>query len=278
MKYAVMTHTLAKQAPDGKADIEQVCRLAAELGLMAVDQIGLYGYDPHDIRKMADHYGVRIICYTFPADLNFPDAASRQRGLDAIRRGLEAAAVLGAEDIMLPFSAKTEYSRQEGRRNIIAGLRDAIALGRKAGIYVSIEHFPKAEAPFVVASEVLEATDAVPDLWVTFDSGNVFTGGDDPSQAFLAHRDRLRHVHFKDWHRLPPGRGRVPGLDGNSYEDALIGEGDIDYPALLRTMIASGYDRYIDIEYTGTKYSGEEATRRALDYLREVESAILSPA
>ena len=56
--------------------------------------------------------------------------------------------------------------------------------------------------------------------------------------------------------------------DGRYYFPALIGEGDIDSIATLRTLEELEYDGFINIEYENNKYPADEAIRRALDYLR----------
>jgi sugar phosphate isomerase/epimerase len=270
MNYALMTYTFARQTPGGKPDMVKLCRLARELGLDAMDQVHLYGYEPAEIRRIADDHGIRIVCYTFSVDLNFPDAAGRQPGLDALKAGIDVACTLGAPIIMLPICGKQGQTREQSRRNVLAGLREGVKFGQAAGVKVSVEHFPQAISPFIVSDDIEEALKTVPDLWVTFDSGNMVTGGEDPSYAFLRHKQRIAHAHFKDWSH--PAEGGMVGLDGKRYKGALIGEGIIDYKALVRTMAKAGYRGYIDIEYEGNDYTPEDATRRALDYLRSIET------
>ena len=273
MKYAMMTYTLSRQEPGGKPDMEKVCGLARRLGLDAMDQVTLYGYQPADIRRIADDHGIRIVCYTFDADINFPDADARRPGLEEIRRGLETANVLGAPLIMLPLGGKAPFTRDESRRNVIKGLREAVELGKEARVKVSVEHFSVATAPFIVSSDVNEALAAVGDLYVTFDDGNVLMGGEDPRDGFLKSKARIVHTHFKDWIFAPQGRDGRIGLDGRTYLPALIGEGLVDYPALLKTMRDAGYDGYINIEYEGNDYPADAAVGKALDYLRRVEKS-----
>ena len=269
----MMTYTIARQS-GGKADMVSVCKLANELGLDTMDQVHLYGYDPAEIRRIADDHGIRIVCYTFSADLNFPDAEGRAPGLEDLRAGVAAANVLGAPNIMLPIGGKEGQSRAESRRNVIEGLKEGVKIGEAAGVTVTVEHFPAANSPFIISSDFTEALAEVPEMGVTFDCGNCLTGGEDPCEAFLNSRDRIVHAHFKDWARMPAGSEGRAFLDGNVYEPALIGEGVVDYPALLATMKQAGYDAAIDIEYENNDYPADEACRRALDYLRGVEAQL----
>ena len=271
MNYALMTYTFARQTPGGKPDMVKLCKLTRELGLQAMDQVGLYGHDAAEVRRIADDHGVRIVCYTFFVDINFADAASRKPGLDELKRGVEIARALGAPAVMLPIGGKQGLTREQSRRNVIEGLREGARFGKAAGVKVSVEHFPQAISPFVVSDDVDEALKAVPDLYVTFDSGNMLTGGEDPCRAFLRHSRRIVHAHFKDWTRV--SEGGMAGLDGNRYKGALIGEGVVDYKRLVPTMVKAKYAGFVDLEYEGNDYTPEDATRRALDYLRSLEAS-----
>jgi len=272
VNYCLMTYTFARQMPDRKPDMAEICRLAREMDLDAMDQVHLYGYDASEVRRIADDHGVRIVCYTFGVDVNFPDAASRQPGLDELKRGIEIACILGAPAVMLPIGGKEGQTREESRRNVLAGLSDGVQFGKAAGVKITVEHFPQAASPFIVSDDIEEALQAVPEMRVTFDSGNMLTGGEDPCTAFLRHKDKIIHAHFKDWVRVTEEEGGLVGLDGNRYRGALIGEGILDYEKLVRTMTEAGYEGYVDIEYEGGDYPPDVATRRALDYLRSLEA------
>jgi len=179
--------------------------------------------------------------------------------------------VLGTDKVMLPITGKEGLSREESRRNVVAGLADAVALGKNAGVTVTVEHFPNRLSPFIVSSDVNEAIREVPDLRVTFDSGNVLTGGEDPAEGFARSHQYIVHAHFKDWALAPEGDG-MQGADGRWYTGALIGEGLLHYPSILATMRRFAYQGYVNIEYEGNRYTPEDAMLRALRVLRTWDS------
>ncbi len=273
MNYTMMSYTMARQCKDGRPDMAFICRTAREAGLETMDVDTLYHYTAKDIRKIADDHGIRIVCYTFFPDLNHPDAKGRAPGLEAVRQGLEVANVLGAPVIMLPITAKAGQTRDQSRQYVIEGLKDAVKLGEKAGVQVSVEHFPQPDSPFVTSKDINQALEAVPGLKVTFDCGNCLTGGEDPRDGFLNSKDSTVFAHFKDWIRQPAGTG-MKGLDGNWYKPELIGRGIVDYPALLKTMIKAKYSGYINIEYEGNEIPAAEAVKLAVEYLRAEEAKI----
>jgi sugar phosphate isomerase/epimerase len=62
-------------------------------------------------------------------------------------------------------------------------------------------------------------------------------------------------VHLKDFYLRPayknPGEGWFQSLSGNYLRGAIVGQGDIDMPEVIRLVKASGYDGYISIEFEG---------------------------
>jgi len=272
MRYSFMTYTVARQARGHAVDMMVLCRMARALGFDALDQVTLYDYEAGEIRRLADDHGLKIICYTFFVGVNTPAPAQRARAVDEFRRGLEVARVLGAPRVMLPIAGVAGQSRPAQQQQIIDGLREIVPLGQAAGITVTIEHFPGFESPFVTSPDLDVALAAVPGLKITFDSGNCLTGGENPVDAWRRHRSVIDFVHFKDW-----TRGDFDGRtmrDGHRYRPAVVGEGVVDYPALLRAMRVDGYPGHINLEYEGDDYPADEALRRALAYLRRVEESI----
>jgi len=264
MNLCMMSYTMARR-PD-LFSVRGTLELAKELGLTGIDWCGLYDHSPRELCRMTRDYGLTAACYTFGADLNHPDAAGRQAGVDTVKRGIEDAVTLGTDKIMIPTPGRPDVPREVTRRNIIAGLREAADFARQAGVTLTVENFPGALSPFVIADDLLEAVCEMPGLKITYDNGNAATG-EDPAGSFTRCAEHVVHVHFKDWELLPEGEG-MRGLDGRYYRGDLIGEGIIDHRSCLTAMRQTGYTGFINIEYEGNKYTPEEATRKAATYLR----------
>ena len=205
--------------------------------------------------------------------INFSDEKSRQPGLDKIKEGIEVALILGTDKIMLPIGGKDGLSREDSRKNVIAGLKDAVEIGEKAGVIVTVEHFPDYRSPFIISADVNEALKEIPDLKITFDSGNVLIGEENPVQGFLNSRDSIVHTHFKDWTLSTDKKGKK-ALDGRYYSPALIGEGIVDHKSVLRVMKNAGYNGYINLEYEGNKYNPREAMIKGLKTLQDIMEEI----
>ena len=66
------------------------------------------------------------------------------------------------------------------------------------------------------------------------DVGHIENGGMSAIEQMKAHRDLIRHVHFKD---------RIA-----QNEWAVMGEGKIDYPAIIKYLAETGYLGWIMVE------------------------------
>jgi inosose dehydratase len=84
------------------------------------------------------------------------------------------------------------------------------------------------------------------------DTGHATYGGGDPLELLAAHRDRIRHVHFKDCSRDVAARARAEQWD---YVTAIrhglfceLGQGSVDFAAILDRLNAARYDGWIVVE------------------------------
>lgn len=269
MKYSMMTYTITRQPG---FDLKSMLDLTVELEMNAIDFCWpeTMGVPVKDLKKMCDDKGIRIVCSTFGADLNFPDKTARLPGLENCKREMENAVILGSPVVMIPTGPKVGLSSAESRKNWIAGLAEAIPLAKDAGIFLTVENFPGVESPFVTADEVLEAVKKVPGLKITFDNGNAFSG-EDPAESFLKSAKYVVHSHFKDWEVSSEEKeGYRKMRKGGYHIPALIGEGAVNQKSCLDAMRKSGYAGYINIEYEGDKYNAAEGVRRAVNYLRSI--------
>jgi sugar phosphate isomerase/epimerase len=267
VKLSMMSYTMARQTPGQALDIPAMLRLTQELGLEAVDFCSTHDTDPREIRRMADDHGLEVCCYTFGADVNYPTAPGRAAGVDALKQGIETAVALGTDKTMLPTPGKEGHSREESRRNIVAALAEVAEFAAQAGVTMSVENFPGYLSPFLTSSDFLEAVELLPSLRLTFDNGNVVTGGEDLALSFERSAKYVIHAHFKDWDVVAEGEG-LKGLDGRSYRGALIGEGIVDQVVCIEAMRRAGYAGYVNIEYEGNSYPADVAVRKAVEYLR----------
>lgn len=266
-----MGYTSADQSSWGKPEaILQICRRAKELGLDGIDWLDDCGVNPKEIRRIADDFGFPSVCFTpLSVDLNFTTAKERRAGREAFKKAAETAVILGTDKIMLPMGGKPEFTSQESRRNVIAGLVEAVQIAASFRLTLTVEHYGDQRAPFRISDDVNEAVRAAPDLRITYDSGNVWFGGENAADGFIRSRENIVHAHFKDWELSVDGINALTAADGKKYVMTPIGRGLVDHKEILRAMRASRYSGYVDLEYFGSKYETDAVLAESLKYLRQ---------
>jgi sugar phosphate isomerase/epimerase len=172
---------------------------------------------------------------------------------------LQAAEILGAP-IVRAFAYWREGDPGAALPDAGRELHAAAERADAAGVTLALEN--EHECNVATSAEARAALDAAasPHLRLIWDPGNAamldpaaFTG----LGGFEDIRERVAHVHVKD----------VTG----SQEWTRIGDGIVDFAALLRHLDETGYDGYLSFE---THYrrngSGELATRDCVAALREL--------
>ncbi|CAI9404118.1 sugar phosphate isomerase/epimerase family protein [Aestuariimicrobium sp. T2.26MG-19.2B] len=140
------------------------------------------------------------------------------------------------------------------------------------GVRTSIEN----HGFFVQGSErvrrVIHAVDE-PNFGTTLDIGNFLCLDENPVVATKNNIAYANIVHFKDFYirQTNPGLGFFGTRGGQFLRGAIVGQGDIDIPAVAKVVKESGYDDFITIEFEGIEdalpacKAALENTRRILD-------------
>lgn len=110
-------------------------------------------------------------------------------------------------------------------------------------------------------------------LGIVFDTGHWRFGGGDPVADLRRFADRVWYVHFKDHDPQVAQRSREQGWDGpRSVGEGVfpeLGQGDVDFPAVLRVLDEIGYHSWILVEQDVLPGLGtpKESARRNREYL-----------
>lgn len=164
------------------------------------------------------------------------------------------------------------------KQNMIAGTQAFVQLAAQRNLTVTIECFDDARSPIATIEGMQAFLDAVPQLYVTLETGNFIFSGDDILEAQRRFADRVRHVHLKDrWRPAQCGGQIVPGADmvtaatGETLCACAVGQGHMPIAQVIAGLNASNYDGVMTIEHFGAA-SYAEAIRASAAWLREGEA------
>ncbi len=122
---------------------------------------------------------------------------------------------------------------------------------------------------------LLEQTDPTV-LGLCFDTGHWAFAGGDPAEGVRAFADRIWHVHFKDHQPEVARQSRLQGWDGPTSVGhgvfCELGQGDVDFPGVMRALEEIGYAGWIVVEQDVLPGLGtpKESAARNRDYLRTI--------
>ena len=257
-------------------------------------ELGDWGFMPTDPDKLRQELEARdlnllaswVSVYLHDADRHAASEADavRTAGLLAEVGGPESLIVLGNDPYGDPM--RTHYA---GRIQPEQGMTDAQwqvfteganrvarAVQRETGLRTVFHHHigTWVETPEETA-RLLRMTDPEV-LGLVFDTGHYRFGGGDPLVGLQLHADRIWHVHFKDHAPRIAEQSRREGWNAlQSVEHGVfceLGQGDIDFPAILAKLNELNYQGWIVVEQDVLPGMGspKESAQRNREYLRSI--------
>lgn len=258
-------------------DVETAYRDTAELGYLGFETFAFiiieWNEKPGGYQTLGERYGIptsAAYCYK-----EWVDPVKVEQDLDEARHEADAARAAGATSLVLQGG-----SRPEGGLDGDAMLRLADALNQvgaycnEIGLSASLHpHTRTAVETRADIDAIMRLTD--PDL-VGFapDTGQIAKGGSDIVEVLTTYRDRIAHVHLKDWngHQDRDANGERVDLSGYvNYEP--IGSGVLPMPEILRILDEAPREFWVNVELDGTERAPRpprEAAAMSRAYLGEV--------
>lgn len=274
MKLGFMIYSLGRALANETLTVPGALALMKEVGAEGVDITGghVAAYSSDEVRRMVHDAGLEVSAMIGGANLTVSDAAARSQALDAIRAVIDTAVALQTSSVLVTTGGCAQgQDKTEGRKNVAAGLAEVLPYAKSADVVLSIEDFGSPVAPYQTSAECMECCElAGPELGMTYDSGNMMLGDEDPVAFLRAVRSRLVHAHAKDWKLLPEtADGGLVSRAGRKYVGEVVGSGVLDYPAIIRELKAMDYQGYLSFEYEG-RDDPVAAARQGMAYLREL--------
>lgn len=246
------------QATVKHADLATALRVTAEAGVQAigtwrepVQEVGL----ATAARMVADS-GLRVSTHCRGGFFTLPEGASRRAALDDNRVAIEETAALaaaGAEGstavLVLVAGGLPEGSRDlaGARERVRDAIGELAADAQAAGVTLSIEPLhPMYASDRCVVSTLTQALDIAADfdpavVGVTVDTFHIWWDPEVlPAIARAGREGRIATYQVCDWKTPLP----ADVLLGRHYP----GDGVIDFEPMTRAVLATGYDRDIEVE------------------------------
>ncbi|MGQ9730202.1 MAG: sugar phosphate isomerase/epimerase family protein [Candidatus Zipacnadales bacterium] len=262
---------MSRSIGSGAITIPQALQIIRECGGLGVDLMeSLTGsYSPGELKAMVSDAGLEIASHIGGRSLTQPDSPTRQEDIDAIKRLIDDTHTMGAPILLITTGVCAPgQEKAEARRNVASALAEVLPHAAQAGVTLTIEDFGSPLAPYQISTEVMETCElAGPELMVTYDSGNMIMGDEDPVDFLRAVAPRVRHAHAKDWRLLPENaQGGVLARTGRRYIGEVCGQGVLNYSSIIAALREMNYTGFLSFEYEGPD-DPVEKTRQGMAYL-----------
>lgn len=223
--------------------VPHMLKVASEAGFQGfeaeIDMLGEYFEKPEELKELLAENHMFLAALVLHQDWEGEEQTAEERVLS--NKAIAFVQHFPFAKIMLSHHAGMT-PRGEGealakkRRNLIGCMADVAAQASEAGIVCCFHPNSAKNSLFRTAEDyeiMFEMITPTAVGWAP-DVGHIENGGMNALELMKAHRNLIRHVHFKD--RIAPN------------EWAVMGEGTIDYPAIMHFLDETNYRGWIMVE------------------------------
>lgn len=211
------------------------------------------------IRAKAQELGLRIIALTpYNSHFNSLDEELRQKEMAGIRQVIGYAQFLGASYIRIyagNYAAGDTDPDGKKRQALVASMRELGDEAQRHGIKLVLEnHF---NTMTVSAAQSIDISRAInhPAVGILYDQANLtFTEQEDYKTAIPLQQEKVFYMHVKDL-KFKEGVAFTssdvshPKEEERNVVTRIVGEGELDWPGILRMVKEYGYDGWLSLEY-----------------------------
>lgn len=195
--------------------------------------------EAYQLRRLCERYGMPLQSLCLSAHRKFPfgsgDDAVRREAHAIMEKAINLAGKLGIRCIQLAgYDVYYEPHTPESHRRFVAGMQAATKMAEGAGVMLAVEIMDTPYLNSLCKFEVLKKAVPSPFFMAYPDVGNIAGWNYDVCTELKLSSDHIVQIHLKDTLKVSPQcRGQ--------FRDLAIGEGQVDFPAIFRTLAEMDY-------------------------------------
>ena len=250
MQLAVFYHHIKEAAKQtGQSELD-ILKKAKEAG---ITQLEFDIFDLQEKEKML--LLLKESGFLVSSIYGFYDFGRKQNGTDGYAL-IDAAVTFGSKKIMIIpgfYKQHISFKKQEEKNRMVEQMEKMCAYAVQKDIVPTIEDFDDKKSPIAKADQMLSFAKLLPDLKITFDTGNFMYSAQPELEAYEILRGRIVHVHCKDRALYPlEGTSFKEAVDKKKLYPASVGSGSVAMTDILRNLKTDGYDGTLTIEHFDT--------------------------
>ncbi|MDG3086229.1 L-ribulose-5-phosphate 3-epimerase [Vibrio hannami] len=188
----------------------------------------------YGLRRLCEQYELPLQSMCLSAHRKFPfgsaDPAIREQAVIHMEKAITLAYKLGVRNIQLAgYDVYYEPANQETHERFIDGMRFCAKLAERAGIMLSVEIMDTDYLNSLSKFEVLNRAVNSPFFTAYPDVGNINGWNYDTCTELALSAPHITQIHLKDTYKVKEGyKGQ--------FRDLVIGEGEVDFDAIFKTI------------------------------------------
>lgn len=249
MKIGVFLDHLRDASTQTGMPLGKVAREAAQMGIEFVHVNGAFWMENESrVDELLEEAGL----YAGSSDNIFH--FTQNRDLDKAEKLIRFLSRKGVEQLLLiPGFVHEAQSRQSAMDEAAKCMKELMYLARSLHVKCSLEDYDNALAPFGTWQELKWYVEQIPELGISFDTGNFAYFGQDALEAYKQLKPYICHVHAKD--RKYTGRSAeapLKAMNGKMLYPSAVGSGEMPIRDILMDLKQAGYQGGVLIEHFGS--------------------------
>ena len=237
------------------------------------------------VKRCAEENEIEISCLTpYNSYFNSLDKEVRQAEIESIRKVIDYCQYLNTHYIRIyggNLLAGDTQKLEERREKLIESLRYLGNLAAQKDVVLIVENHFNTMAVSAKDSAALIRDIDHPAVRILYDQANLtFTGNEGYEEAISLQQQYVSYMHVKDLVFLE-GKDFVssdvshPDESERNVRTRIVGEGILDWPAILKSVKAHGYDGWLSLEYERRWHPDDipDASigmKKSIDYLKSI--------
>ncbi len=208
--------------------------------------------------KLIKELGMEIVAISPHTEYLQFDEYRRRQEIEHTMAMIDLAKLYGT-DILRIFAGgrfPEDKSREECIETVIKALKPCVDYAEHRGIILAVESHGQFGTDIDALAAVINGIDS-PCLGITLDTSNFAVNGVDPLRAIDVFNKRIYHTHLKD------------SILGPNRKGTAVGEGSLDFPAIIKKLMATGYKGKYCVEYEGTE-APDIGLEKSFNYLKKL--------
>jgi L-ribulose-5-phosphate 3-epimerase/hexulose-6-phosphate isomerase len=188
----------------------------------------------YGLRHLCETHGIPLQSMCLSAHRKFPfgsaDFKIREQAAIHMKKAITLAYKLGVRNIQLAgYDVYYEPANEETHQRFISGMRYCAKLAEKAGVMLSVEIMDTDYLNSLSKFEILNRQIGSPFFTAYPDVGNINGWNYDTCTELALSAPHITQIHLKDTYKVKEGyKGQ--------FRDLVIGEGEVDFDAIFKTI------------------------------------------